>query len=71
MTFTSANSKVQAASLAHIALLDEFLRITKEKLGTQEDAFVRDSLSDLLLTMRDERDGYARLVEMPTLEAAA
>lgn len=71
MTYSSASSRVQSASLAHMTLLDEFIRITKDKLGTQEDAFVRDSLADLLLTMRDERDGYARLVEMPALETAA
>ena len=71
MTYSSTNSRVQSASLAHMALLDEFIRITKDKLGTQEDAFVRDSLADLLLTLRDERDGYARLVELPVLEAAA
>ena len=71
MACSSANRRVQSASLAHMALLDEFIRITKEKLGNQEDAFVRDSLGDLLLTLRDERDGYARLVEMPALEEAA
>jgi len=71
MTYSSASSRVQSASLTHMALLDEFIRITKDKLGTQEDAFIRDSLSDLLLTLRDERDGYARLIEMPALEQAA
>ena len=71
MAFSSASSRVQSASLTHMALLDEFIRITKEKLGNQEDAFVRDSLGDLLLTLRDERDGYARLVELPALEKAA
>lgn len=71
MAYSSASRRVQSASLTHMALLDEFIRITKEKLGTQEDAFVRDSLGDLLLTLRDERDGYARLVEMPALDEAA
>lgn len=71
MAYSSASRRVQAASLAHMGLLDEFIRITKEKLGTQEDAFVRDSLADLLLTLRDERAGYARLVELPALETAA
>ncbi|WP_431857739.1 hypothetical protein [Azospirillum sp.] len=71
MAYSSANRRVQSASLTHMALLDEFIRITKDKLGTQDDAFVRDSLGDLLLTLRDERDGYARLVEMPALEEAA
>ena len=71
MSYSSASRRVQSASLTHMALLDEFIRITKEKLGTQEDAFTRDSLADLLLTLRDERDGYARLVEMPVLDEAA
>ncbi|HYG90577.1 MAG TPA: hypothetical protein VD978_30455 [Azospirillum sp.] len=70
MASTSTNSNVHAASLVHIELLNEFIRITKEKLGAQEDAFVRDSLADLLLTLRDERDGYARLADTPVLEAA-
>jgi len=71
MSFISANSKIQAASQTHITLLDEFIRITKDKLASQEDAFVRDSLADLLLTLRDERDGYSRLIDAPVLESAA
>ncbi|HEY0837269.1 MAG TPA: hypothetical protein VGE72_25375 [Azospirillum sp.] len=72
MAFTNVNTKIQAASHAHLTLLDSFIRITEEKIAGESDAFVRDSLVDLLASMRDEREGYLRLGARPAvLEAAA
>ncbi|MGQ9366763.1 hypothetical protein [Azospirillum sp. ST 5-10] len=63
--------QVKASSQVHVALLDDFIRVTKEKLAANEDPFVRDSLADLLSSLRDERDGYARLIETRELAPAA
>lgn len=61
MAFTNVNTKIQSASRAHLILLDSFIRITEEKIADEGDTFVRDSLMDLLVSMRDEREGYLRL----------
>lgn len=63
--------RVKASSQVHVGLLDEFIRVTKENLAASDDAFVRDSLADLLSSLRDERDGYARLIETRELMTAA
>lgn len=70
MASTSLTQKIQNASLVHIALLDKFIRVTQEEASAQVDSFTRESLNDLLATMRDERDGYVRLVEGKELVAA-
>lgn len=72
MAFTNVNTKIQSASRVHVTLLDSFIRITEDKIAAEGDAFVRDSLVDLLASLRDERDGYLRLTERPAvLEPAA
>ncbi|HYD71372.1 hypothetical protein [Azospirillum sp.] len=72
MAFTNVNTKIQSASRAHLTLLDSFIRITEEKIAGEGDVFVRDSLMDLLASMRDEREGYLRLSEQhAVLETAA
>ncbi|WP_035691442.1 hypothetical protein [Azospirillum halopraeferens] len=65
------SQQIKTASQVHVALLDEFIRVTKEKLDGHEDIFVRDSLADLLSSLRDERDGYTRLTDTRTLASAA
>ncbi|HYH20601.1 MAG TPA: hypothetical protein VD995_18490 [Azospirillum sp.] len=46
--------------------------MTEEKIASEGDVFVRDSLMDLLVSMRDEREGYLRLSERHAeLETAA
>lgn len=61
MAFTDINTKIQSASRAHLILLDSFIRITEDTIGAEGDAFIRDSLLDLLGSLRDEREGYVRL----------
>lgn len=63
--------KLAASSLVHITLLDEFIRATQEKLMAQDDAFIRDSLSDLLSNLRDERSGYAEVLGAVAFNRAA
>ncbi|MCW2245966.1 hypothetical protein M2352_001557 [Azospirillum fermentarium] len=56
---TLSDTAVRSASLLHMALLDEFIRLTREAAGDENDGFVRDSLEETLAALRVERDGYA------------
>lgn len=71
MLNAQVSQQIKSASQTHVALLDEFIRVTKEKLAAHDDEFVRDSLADLLSSLRDERDGYARLADTRELATAA
>ncbi|MBP2298690.1 hypothetical protein [Azospirillum picis] len=65
------SKKISASSVAHIALLDEFIRLTQDSIVEQDDAFVRDSLVDLLSNLRSERADYAEIVGTSALNRAA
>ncbi|WP_207458120.1 hypothetical protein [Azospirillum sp. SYSU D00513] len=56
--FAVTAEKINASSLAHIGLLDEFIKLTETKLDAQSDPFVRESLNDLLTSLKDERADY-------------
>lgn len=71
MIATTQSAKITASSLTHITLLDEFIRLTQDKLGAQDDAFVRDSLADLLVNLRDERAGYVEILGATAFNRAA
>lgn len=62
---------VRFASQRHVELLDSFIRTTEDAMSVQADAFMRDSLTDLLGALRTERDDYARLAgnEQPRASA--
>ena len=50
--------KIDASSEVHIALLSEFIAMTEERARSQSDAFTRESLGDLLVSLREQRDTY-------------
>lgn len=50
--------KIDDSSAVHIALLTEFIAITEERALSQPDSFTRESLGDLLVTLREQRDTY-------------
>lgn len=52
---------LRLSSLRHVDLLNAFIRTTEDALDLQPDPFMRDSLGDLLGTLRAERDAYARM----------
>lgn len=54
-----SDSAVRSASLLHVALLDEFIRLTRDAVVEEADGFIRDSLEETLAALRQERDGYA------------
>ena len=56
------SKKINASSVAHIALLDQFIRLTQDTIVEQDDAFVRDSLVDLLSNLRNDRAVFAEFI---------
>ncbi|PWC83829.1 hypothetical protein TSH100_19925 [Azospirillum sp. TSH100] len=64
------SKKINASSAAHIALLDQFIRLTQDTIVEQDDAFVRDSLVDLLSNLRNERADYAEIIGASALNRA-
>lgn len=71
MLVATNSEKIAASSLVHITLLDEFIRTAQEKMKGQHDSFIRDSLSDLLSNLRDERAGYAEILGSIALNRTA
>ncbi len=71
MLVAAKSEKITASSQTHITLLDEFIRLTQDRIGVQDDAFVRDSLTDLLSNLRDERAGYIEILGAATFNRAA
>ncbi|MCW2245967.1 hypothetical protein M2352_001558 [Azospirillum fermentarium] len=55
------STDLRLSSLRHVELLDSFIRTAEDALSLQADPFMRDSLGDLLGTLRAERDSYARM----------
>lgn len=71
MISSTTAEKITTSSRAHIDLVDEFIRLTQDKIDGQRDAFTRESLLDLLATLREERAGYLDLLSSAALNKAA
>jgi len=61
---------VFASARVHASLLEDFIRLAQEKRDAQADAFVADSLSDLIASLQASRDQYLALGGAPELAAA-
>ena len=58
MTKTAFSSEIFSAATLHLDILDQFVGIVQGKLAETDNAFARDSLTDLLASLTDQRDGY-------------
>lgn len=56
---------VLTSATLHLEVLEEFIGVVRRKLAATTDSFARDSLTDLLLSLTEQRDGYQALA-MPT-----
>ncbi|WP_372400652.1 hypothetical protein ABMY26_35490 (plasmid) [Azospirillum sp. HJ39] len=56
---------VLASATLHLDVLEEFIGVVRRKLTVTNDAFARDSLTDLLLNLTEQRDGYQALTNLP------
>ncbi|HYG87071.1 MAG TPA: hypothetical protein VD978_12495 [Azospirillum sp.] len=60
------STEIYAASLVHLSVLDEFIRIVEGKLEAPIAPFLHESLTDLLTSLSEQRETYSTLVdEMP------
>ncbi len=71
MLITTTAEQITSSSRVHIALVDEFIQLTQNQIDAQNDPFVRESLCDLLSTLREERSGYLDLLNAAMLAKAA
>lgn len=67
---------VRSAALLHMALLDEFVRLTRDAVEQEGEGFTRESLEEMMTALRAERDGYTAILDgavlhSPTLIPAA
>ena len=60
---------VLAAATLHLDVLGEFITVVRRRMASTTDTFARDSLTDLLLSLTEQRDGYQALA-MPAIVAA-
>lgn len=69
MTASAIATDVLAAATLHLEVLEDFIAVVRRKLENTTDAFARDSLTDLLLNLTEQRDGYQALTVPATVSA--
>ena len=69
MAARMTSDDIHAASQVHLTILDEFIRIVEGKIDASMAPFLRDSLSDLLSNLADQRETYTALTEDTSLAA--
>jgi len=69
MATRMTSDEIHAASLVHLGILDEFIRVVESKMDTPMAPFLRDSLSDLLGNLAEQRETYTTLTENTSLAA--
>ncbi|UEM23348.1 hypothetical protein JL100_011645 [Skermanella mucosa] len=63
--------RLAQSSRVHARLIERFIEVTESELAGQSDPFVRESLQDLLSTMRDDRRGYGMIGGVMAVSEAA
>ncbi|MGA1860488.1 hypothetical protein VH569_31280 [Azospirillum sp. 11R-A] len=58
MTKTDCAANVFASASLHLDVVDEFIAITQSKLDGSSSEFTRDSLTDLLAGLTEQRETY-------------
>lgn len=58
------------AAALHLDVLDSFIAVVEGKLAQATDAFARDSLTDLLTSLTEQRETYVAFAA-PMVTAAA
>ncbi|WP_143268233.1 hypothetical protein [Azospirillum agricola] len=70
MTKTNFSSEIFSAATLHLDVLDEFIAVVQGKLVATDNAFARDSLTDLLANLTEQRETYLAFAA-PTMVATA
>ncbi|WP_448189421.1 hypothetical protein [Azospirillum sp. sgz301742] len=63
------SDEIHTASLMHLGILDEFIRVVESKLEAPMAPFLRDSLSDLLGNLAEQRETYTILTDRAVMAA--
>ncbi len=71
MTKTALSSELLSAAALHRDVLDEFIAVTQGKLAGTANPFVRDSLTDLLTSLTEQRETYLAFAETLATAVAA
>ncbi len=72
MSKTDCAANVFVSASLHLDVVDEFIAITQSKLNGATSEFTRDSLTDLLAGLTEQRETYrAVLAAAPTANALA
>ena len=58
MTKTDCAANVFASASLHLDVVDEFIAISQSKLDGSSSEFTRDSLTDLLAGLTEQRETY-------------
>lgn len=59
---------VLASATLHLDVLEEFIAVVRRRLTATTDAFARDSLTDLLLSLTEQRDSYQAFLPLAAAE---
>ena len=69
MQALSFSGAVARSAKLHLSVLDDFIAVVERKLTETANPFARDSLSDMLADLREQRDGYLTLAEPAAIAA--
>jgi hypothetical protein len=62
---------LRSVAAVQARLVDRFIDLVQAELGRTETQFARETLRDMLGSLRDERDAYRGLVGLQLVEKAA
>ena len=59
---------VLASATLHLDVLEEFIAVVRRRMASTTDTFARDSLTDLLLSLTEQRDSYQAFLPLAAAE---
>jgi hypothetical protein len=71
MTKTAFSTEIFNAATLHLSVLDDFIAVVQGRLAGTTNSFARDSLTDLLANLSEQRDSYLAFAEPVTTATAA
>lgn len=71
MTKQVISQELRSIAAVQARLVDRFIDLVQAELGRTETQFARETLRDMLGSLRDERDAYRGLVGLQLVEKAA
>ena len=71
MSMVPAAARLQVATLTHVGLLERFIELAQAELDRAEDSFTRESLAEMIETLRADLRGHTMLLSrIPAAEMA-